>query len=189
MRPGRGWLKSLFGCGGGWLLDLLVWGWKRPRSMPATYAPGPRSNARKYTKQFWTCQDQNTRYLVSIGRQAPHMGGLPVDIPGEELGTAWVSPVGNRAKLAYWTESTRARLRDSAEAGFEPVSVDWTLCAAERILAATCLPSVYVFWSIVSALWSLLSRIASRVSRCRSTSIRADWSFSMSTVRANWRWS
>jgi hypothetical protein len=55
------------------------------------------------------------------------MGGLPVDIPGDELGTAWVSPVGNQAKLAYWTESTRARLRGSPEAEFEPVSIVWTL--------------------------------------------------------------
>src|SRR4029077_16854143 len=129
--PCRGGFKALFLATGGGSFNFFVWGWKRPRSMPATYAPGPRSNDRKYTNRFWACQDQNTRYLVAIGHEAPHVGGLPVDIPGEELGTAWVTPVGNQAKLAYRAVSSRARLKGSWEASFAPVSVIWTLCVAE----------------------------------------------------------
>src|SRR6266566_245813 len=44
-------------------LELFVWGCKRPQSMPATYAPGPRCNAVDYTTGFWACQALNTRYL------------------------------------------------------------------------------------------------------------------------------
>src|SRR5260221_4068155 len=74
--------------------------------MPATYAPGPRCNCLYGTRRFWGCQDLNTRYSVSLGSQAPHVGGLPVDKPATRLGTPWVLPVETYAKpgLANWVE-------------------------------------------------------------------------------------
>ena len=97
------------------LFGLFVWGWKRPQSMPATYAPGPRCNAVYCTTGFWACQDLNTRYLVSLLHRPLDVGGLPVEIPLDELGTAWAQAGGNAAKLAYWTGSRRARRRVSVE--------------------------------------------------------------------------
>src|SRR4029077_17286421 len=87
---------------------LFVWGCKRPQSMPATYAPGPRCNALDDTRRFLACQAQNTRYLVLTRLDPQHVGGLPVDKPAPELGTGWVLAGGNRAKPpAYCGGSTR----------------------------------------------------------------------------------
>src|SRR5438477_11843774 len=83
--------------------------------MPATYAPGPRCNAPKYTTAFGACQALNTRYLARTATQPQHVGGLPVDIPWDELGTGWVLPGGNGALPAYWAESSRARCRVAVE--------------------------------------------------------------------------
>ena len=66
--------------------------------MPATYAPGPRCNDVDYTTGFWACQGLNTTYLASSGADPLHVGGLPVDIPEDELGTGWVQPGGKVAK-------------------------------------------------------------------------------------------
>src|ERR1700737_2073004 len=82
-------------------LTSFLWGCKRPQSMPATYAPGPRCNDSKYKTVIWACQGLNTTYLAYWGLQAQHMGALPVDIPGEELGTGWVIAGGKWAKPAY----------------------------------------------------------------------------------------
>src|SRR5205814_9440457 len=76
--------------------------------MPATYAPGPRCNAPKYTTAFGACQALNTRYLARTATQPQHVGGLPVDIPWDELGTGWALPGGNGAVPAYWAGSSRA---------------------------------------------------------------------------------
>ena len=93
--------------------------------MPATYAPGPRCNAFDYTIGIWACQGLNTRYLASMTSQPLHLGGIPVDIPADELGTGWALPGGNRPNLAYWTESSRARrklsVETSVDASGEPV--------------------------------------------------------------------
>src|SRR5205814_3152747 len=96
-------MHSNRGFGGTWAETLdgswkvFVWGWKRPQSMPATYAPGPRCNATNDTKRFLPCQALNTRYSVSLPLQAPHVGGIPVDKPEGRLGTGWVFPVHSRA--------------------------------------------------------------------------------------------
>ena len=65
--------------------------------MPATYAPGPRLNVPDYTTGFWACQALNTRYLASNGGRPQDVGGLPVDIPADELGTGWVRTGEKRA--------------------------------------------------------------------------------------------
>src|SRR5438309_464892 len=98
---------------GSW--KVFVWGWKRPQSMPATYAPGPRCNDANDTKPIWACQAPNTTYLVSGPAQTLHVGGLPVDIPAQELGTGWVLPVQKVAKPPYLSWSTRAREKVSVE--------------------------------------------------------------------------
>src|SRR6266581_3264940 len=76
--------------------------------MPATYAPGPRCNSLDDTRRFWGCQALNTRYSVSLGSQAPYVGGLPVDKPAARLGTVWVLPVETYAKpdLTNWVEES-----------------------------------------------------------------------------------
>src|SRR6202521_4173176 len=79
---------------------LFVWGWKRPQSMPATYAPGPRCNALNDTNGFLACQAPNTRYSASTCIYPQHVGGLPVDIPGSKLGTGCGRTVGKCAKRA-----------------------------------------------------------------------------------------
>src|SRR5579859_6895985 len=168
---------------GSW--KVFVWGWKRPQSMPATYAPGPRCNATNDTKAFWACQAPNTTYLVSRCAYTPHVGGLPVEILAQELGTGWVDPGYKGAKPPYLSWSTRASEKVSVETSGAGGSATWMLWAEARIRAETCLPSPYAFWSIVTARWSLFSSTPSRTSRWRSTSIRADCIFSMSTVRAN----
>src|SRR5712692_9676565 len=121
------WLRSLLKSSPDWVflnrfaatwsgsLGLFVWGCKRPQSMPATYAPGPRCNAVDYTTGFWACQDLNTRYLAWTRLDPQHVGGIPVDIPGDELGTGWVEAGGRGAKPTYWTVSRRARRRVSVE--------------------------------------------------------------------------
>src|SRR5579859_2679950 len=161
---------------GSW--KVFVWGWKRPQSMPATYAPGPRCNAPNDTKAFLACQALNTTYLVSRCADTPHVGGLPVDIPAQELGTGWVDPGYKGAKPPYLSWSTRARekLCASRPASDSPIAVEtssagvsatWMLWAEARIRAETCLPSPYAFWSIVTARWSLFSSTPSRTSRWR----------------------
>ena len=67
--------------------------------MPATYAPGPRCNAVDYTIGFWACQALNTTSLAWRLQYPQHLGGLPVDILWDELGTGWVLPGGKGAKL------------------------------------------------------------------------------------------
>src|SRR2546423_791717 len=81
-------------------LSYFVWGCKRPKSMPATYAPGPRLNDPEYTIGFWACQDQNTTYLALMSLYPQHVGGLPVERSWDELGTGWVRPGGNRSPRA-----------------------------------------------------------------------------------------
>src|SRR5437879_13357774 len=66
--------------------------------MPATYAPGPRCNDVDYTTGFWACQGLNTTYLASSGADPLHVGGLPVDIPEDELGTGGLQPGGEVAQ-------------------------------------------------------------------------------------------
>src|SRR2546423_206405 len=81
-------------------LSYFVWGCKRPQSMPATYAPGPRLNDPEYTIGFWACLDQNTTYLALMSLYPQHVGGLPVERSWDELGTGWVRPGGNRSPRA-----------------------------------------------------------------------------------------
>src|SRR6202049_4701883 len=55
---------------------LFVWGWKRPQSMPATYAPGPRCNALNDTSGFLACQAPNTKSSSLTGIYPQQAGGF-----------------------------------------------------------------------------------------------------------------
>src|SRR5690242_6376998 len=121
--------------------------------MPATYAPGPRCNDVDYTTAFCGCQALNTRYLARNRVRPQHVGGIPVDIPGRELGTGWVQHGEKGPSPGYWALSIRARRRVSVEsspaAPGEPVerlspapSETWALWAEARIFAVACRPSV-----------------------------------------------
>src|SRR6266513_6280380 len=109
--------------------------------MPATYAPGPRCNSVEHTTGFWACQASNTRYLASTCLYPLHVGGIPVDIPGDELGTGWARIGGKGAKLPYWTGSRRASRRVSVESS--PLAASGTSARAgdsvERLSAETSL--------------------------------------------------
>src|SRR5258706_5870404 len=112
--------------------------------MPATYAPGPRSNAADYTRHFWACQGLNTTSSGSVVPKALYVGGLRVDNPATELGTGWVTSGYKLAKPTYLSWSTRVREKASVEiswAGCPATSWTWMLCAEARILTDTCLPS------------------------------------------------
>src|SRR5439155_1704822 len=100
--------------------------------MPATYAPGPRCNAPKYTTAFGACQALNTRYLARTATQPQHVGGLPVDIPWDELGTGWVLPGGVKKRpkrspaydLVEWERRTAAITGEKGQVIFEQKDVE-----------------------------------------------------------------